>query len=304
MKLYYSDHFPLPLPDGHRFPMSKYTLLRERILNTDLSQKCALLTPLAATDQQLTLVHSRDYVQRVVTGGLSELEIKRIGFPWSLKMVERSRRSTGASICAAKAALEEGISGNLAGGTHHAFADSGQGYCVFNDVCVAAKTIQAENGIGKVLFVDCDVHQGNGTSSIARNDESLFAFSMHCDKNYPFKKTVGDLDVELSVGAGDPIYLHQLEISLCQIFERFVPDLVFYLAGADPFEGDRLGKLNLTKEGLLQRDKTVFQFFSERSIPVAFCMAGGYAPDVKDIVDIHFATVSCAADSWRFWSTP
>ena len=299
MKLFYSDHFPLPLPDGHRFPMSKYTLLRERILASDIAPHCFLQTPDAASDTQLSLVHQKEYVDRVIHGKLTDLEIKRIGFPWSDKMVERSRRSTGASICAAKAAITDGVSGNLAGGTHHAFSDSGQGYCVFNDVCVAAKTMQYEGAVENVLIVDCDVHQGNGSSAIAHSDPSLFSFSMHCDKNYPFKKTDGDLDIALPVGADDEMYLLELQHGLNGILERFTPNLVFYLAGADPFVDDRLGKLNLTKEGLAKRDRLVFDFFVRQRIPIAFCMAGGYAPDVADIVDIHFNTVQVALEAFQ-----
>ena len=277
--------------------MAKYRLLRERIADSDLNVE--LLIPPAATDDQLLLVHSPEYLHKIKTGQLSALEQRRIGFPWSQKMVERSRRSTGATIAAGFAAAERGIAFNLAGGTHHAFADSGQGYCVFNDTCVAAKTLQAAGVIKTALIVDCDVHQGNGTSAITKRDPSLYAFSMHCSKNFPFQKTEGDLDVALPPGTDDSTYLQHLKQSLDQIGTRFKPDLVFYLAGADPFEEDRLGLLGLTQQGLLERDKIVFDYFRDRSIPVATCMAGGYADDINKIVELHFATVQAAEARFR-----
>ena len=293
MKLFYSDTFELPLPDTHRFPMAKYRLLRERIASSTLDVE--LLIPPAATDDQLLLVHSREYLDKVKSGRLSALEQRRIGFPWSEKMVERSRRSTGATIAAGFAAAEHGMAFNLAGGTHHAFADSGQGYCVFNDTCVAARVLQAAGVIAKALIVDCDVHQGNGTSAITKDDESLYSFSMHCSKNFPFQKTEGDLDVALPPGTGDAAYMHHLSQSLEQIEKHITPDIVFYLAGADPFEDDRLGQLSLSQQGLLERDKYIFDYFRNRSIPIATCMAGGYADDIDKIVDLHFATVKAAA---------
>ena len=273
--------------------MTKYRLLRERIAASALDVE--LLIPPAATDDQLLLAHTREYLDKIKTGVLSPLEQRRIGFPWSEKMVERSRRSTGATIAAGFAAAEFGMAFNLAGGTHHAFADSGQGYCVFNDTCVAAKVLQSTGVISTALIVDCDVHQGNGTSAIATNDASLYSFSMHCSKNFPFQKTDGDLDVALPPGTQDTDYLRLLAESLDQIGVSFKPDIVFYLAGADPFKEDRSGQLSLSQQGLITRDKIVFDYFRDRSIPVATCMAGGYADDVDKIVDLHFATVEAAA---------
>lgn len=299
MQLFYSDTFELPLPDGHRFPMCKYTRLRERIIASELSKYCELVLPPAATDDQLQLVHSPSYVESIKSGSLSALEMRRIGFPWSAKMVERSRRSTGATIAAAHEAIATGLSANLAGGTHHAFADNGQGYCVFNDACVAAKVIQREGLANNVLVVDCDVHQGNGTAAIAKNDPSLFAFSIHCDKNYPFQKTAGDLDIDLPPQTGDHVYLDQLMAGLAAATNRFDADFVFYLAGADPFQGDRLGKFSLTKSGLRRRDQLVIEFFRNQGLPIALSMAGGYAPNLDDIVDIHFATIEVAIENFR-----
>lgn len=255
---------------------------------------CELKLPPAASDVQLLSVHSRDYVEKIIHGKLSPLEERRIGFPWSPEMVERSRRSTGATIAAGRSALRDSVACNLAGGTHHAFSDNGQGYCVFNDVCVAIKSLQGEGLIQSAIVIDCDVHQGNGTASIAAHDESIFAMSIHCEKNYPFQKTNGDLDVALPPGTNDDAYLAALATHASPLFNKINPDIVFYLAGADPFQGDRLGLLSLTKQGLKQRDEFVISSCRSRQIPLAICMAGGYAPDVEDIVDIHFSTVANA----------
>ncbi len=293
MKVFYSDTFELPLPENHRFPMAKYRLLRERIAELQLVD-LQLLIPDPATDAQLALVHHAEYLQRATEGELTELEIRRIGFPWSPQMVERSRRSVGASIAAGRAALDEGVGVNLAGGTHHAFPDAGQGYCVFNDAAVAARQLQREGRAQQVLFIDLDVHQGNGTAAIARSDPTLFSFSMHCEKNFPFRKESGDLDIPLPAGAGDDRFLETLEQTLQRMPRTFQPDLVFYLAGADPYAGDRLGQLALSKTGLRQRDGLVFDYCRSESLPCAVAMSGGYAPQIDDIVDIHFATVMAA----------
>ncbi len=294
MKLFYSDVFELPLPGGHRFPMSKYTLLRERIANELVDHGAELLLPPAATDQQILLAHTQVYLDRVKFGGLSHLEQRRIGFPWSLKMVERSRRSTGATIAAAKAALADGVAFNLAGGTHHAFADRGQGFCVFNDACVAARVLQQDGLIERAMVIDCDVHQGNGTAAIAADDDSIFTLSVQCESNFPFKKTDGNIDINLPPGTDDDPYLAATSEGIEMAFGAFNPDVIFYLAGADPFEGDRLGQLKVSKEGLRRRDARVFEYCKSQNVPVAVSMAGGYANNVTDIVDIHFSTVVTA----------
>lgn len=277
--------------------MAKYRLLRERIIGSALQVE--LLIPPAATDQQLLKVHTVEYLNNVKTGELSDLQQRRIGFPWSEKMVERSRRSTGATIATALAATDDGLAFNLAGGTHHAFADSGQGYCVFNDTCVAARVLQDADVIKQALVVDCDVHQGNGTSAIVARDPTIFSFSIHCNKNYPFQKTNGDLDIALPPNTEDRFYLSELRGALDEIAKVFTPDLVFFLAGADPFIEDRLGLLSLSESGLLERDEMVLGHFRDRSIPVATCMAGGYAEDVDRVVDLHFATVAAAETRFR-----
>ena len=294
MKIYYSDTFELPLPENHRFPMAKYRLLRERIQASTEFKRCELLLPPEASDEQLALVHLPEYVNRVTHGRLTDLEIKRIGFPWSPKMVIRSRRSVGASIAACQSALHDGAGVNLAGGTHHAFPDAGQGFCVFNDTVVAARVAQRAGWIQRAMFVDCDVHQGNGTSAVAKQDPTLFSFSIHCETNYPFRKTAGDSDIALPKGTDDATYLRHLDHGFNQALDRFQPDVIFYLAGADPYHGDRLGQFNLTKQGLQARDQFVFDTCRQHGLPVAISMAGGYAPNIADIVDIHFQTVDLA----------
>jgi len=296
MKLFYSDIFELPLPTGHRFPMSKYTLLRERIAAELLGNGASLEVAPAANDRQILLVHTREYLDRVKYGGLSQLEQRRIGFPWSLKMVERSRRSTGATIAAAQAALTDGVAFNLAGGTHHAFADRGQGFCVFNDVCVAAKVLQQQGVATRALVIDCDVHQGNGTAAIAADDPNIFTFSMQCGSNFPFRKTNGDLDINLPAGTEDEEYLAAMSEGIAEAFRRFDPEIVFYLAGADPYVGDRLGQLAVSRRGLKERDRLLLSTCWDAKLPVAVSMAGGYADDVDEIVDIHFRTVQAALE--------
>ncbi len=276
--------------------MAKYRLLRQRLLTGDWAASCELLEPEAATDGQLCLAHSEDYVQRVVSGRLTDREVRRIGFPWSPAMVERSRRSVGATIAAGWVALVEGFGVNLAGGTHHANHDSGEGFCVFNDVAVAARTLQHEGRVQRALVIDTDVHQGNGTASIFADDPSVFTFSIHGAKNFPLRKHPGDLDIALPDGSDDAFYLEALDAALDRIFDLGTFDVVFYLAGADPFEGDRLGRMQLTKHGLQQRDRSVLERCRRAGWPVAIAMAGGYARQIEDIVDIHTATIRIAMD--------
>ncbi len=295
MQLFYSDHFELPLPPGHRFPMDKYRRLRQRIASSDLHCNDPLLVPPAATDDQLALAHDIHYIKRVQGGTLSQAEVRRIGFPWSLQMVERSRRSSGATIAAARAAIRDGFAANLAGGTHHAMADCGEGYCVFNDSAVAIRTLQHDGTIGRACVIDLDVHQGNGTASILSRDASAFTFSMHGAKNFPLRKFPSDLDIELPDGTCDAAYLAALARGLDQVFSSGPFDLAIYLAGADPYEGDRLGRLSLTMQGLIERDAMVLDRCHAMKVPVAITMAGGYAPDIDSIVSIHAATIAAAS---------
>jgi acetoin utilization deacetylase AcuC-like enzyme len=300
VKAFYSDHFVLPLPEGHKFPMAKYSRLRERILAEGIVAAGDLHEAPAASLDELRLVHDAAYVDAVASGTVPHDIQRRIGFPWSPQMVERSRRSVGATIAAARVALDDGVSANLAGGTHHAFADRGEGFCVFNDVAVGARVLQREGHARRIAIVDLDVHQGNGTAAIFNGDDSVFTFSMHGDKNFPFKKEVSDIDVGLADGTSDDQYLALLRKHLDDVLNRHQPDFVFYLAGADPYEGDRLGRLKLTIEGLRSRDEIVLGRCSKAGLPVAISMSGGYANDVDAIVTIHTNTIRTAAQhTWH-----
>jgi acetoin utilization deacetylase AcuC-like enzyme len=296
LKIFYTDSFPIVLPKDHRFPITKYDLLRKRITDSNLFKPQDLYISRAATTAEITRVHDPDYLRRVQNGELTAREVRRIGLPWSPELVERARRSAGATVEACSAALAEGVAVHLGGGTHHAFSDQGQGYCVFNDSAIAARSLQAETHIRRVLLIDCDVHQGNGTAAILQNDPSIFTFSIHGKKNFPYHKEKSDLDIALDDGAGDPIYLAALRKGVMESLKRANAELVIYLAGADPYTHDRFGRLALSKEGLAERDRLVFQYCHEARLPVAVTMAGGYAPNIEDTVDIHFQTVQIAAE--------
>ena len=292
MKLFYSDTFVLPLPEGHRFPIAKYAMLRERVSAEGLGE---LIVPEAADDRDILRAHTADYLHRIHIGAMSDREMRQIGFPWSPQLVERSRRSVGATIAACRTALSgDGISASLAGGTHHAFADHGEGYCVFNDSVIAARVMQAEGRVRRVVIIDCDVNQGNGIAAILAGDETIFSFSIHGAKNYPFHKERSNLDIALEDGTGDAAYLAALERGLDQAIEQSCADLAIYLAGADPYEDDRLGRLKVTKMGLLERDRMVLEACRSAGIPVAITMAGGYARNIADTVDIHASTLRLA----------
>ncbi len=296
MKVFYSDHFVLPLPEGHRFPMSKYSMLRERVTHDGICGPGELRTPHAVTDGEILRAHDPQYLKRVVAGNLTDKEVRRIGFPWSKKMVERSRRASGGTVGACLAALEEGFAANLAGGTHHAFSDRGEGYCVFNDSAIAARAVQAAGLVERVVVIDTDVHQGNGTAEILCADPTVFTFSIHGAKNFPFHKEESDLDAPLPDGTGDTEFLATLERDLVAALDAADAGLAIYLAGADPFEGDRLGRLSITKQGLAERDSLVLETCRDRGIPVAITMAGGYAYRVEDTVDVHFQSIRRASD--------
>ncbi|BDT79567.1 histone deacetylase family protein [Polynucleobacter yangtzensis] len=297
MKAFYTDHFVLPLPAGHRFPMEKYSRLRDLVGS---QAGIELVEAPSATDTQILYAHDPSYLIKVIEGTLSAQEQREIGFPWSTQMVERSRRSAGATVAAAKTALQEGIAANLAGGTHHAYRDTGSGFCVFNDSAIAARTLQKEiNPSLKVAVIDLDVHQGNGTATILQNDDSVFTLSIHGENNFPFKKERSDLDVGLADGCNDEIYLHSLSTALDQLDSRFKADCLIFLAGADPHEGDRLGRLNISKDGMRLRDEMVFQYALDRQLPIAFSMAGGYGKEIESTVDIHFQTIKTALQFQR-----
>lgn len=309
MRAFHSDQFVLPLPAGHTFPMAKYRLLREAVQRT--VPEIRIQEALPATDGELALAHDPAWIGAVVDGSTTPAQQREIGFPWTPQMVERSRRSVGASIAAARCALleGEGVAANLAGGTHHAYAHKGSGYCVFNDVAVAARLMQAEwhrqrRSLLRVLVIDLDVHQGNGTASIFQGDDSVFTLSMHGAKNFPFRKETSDLDVELPDGCTDEAYLAALDDALQEVGRRMVgspPGLAFYLAGADPHENDRLGRLKISTQGLAERDRRVLGWLHERRVPVALSMAGGYGRDLDVTVQIQARTLELACAAWQRW---
>ncbi len=309
VRAFHSDHFVLPLPPGHSFPMSKYRLLREA---AEASLPGIRVTEAeAASDGQLALAHEPAWIASVAGGTITAAQQREIGFPWSERMVERSRRSVGATIAAARTALfdREGVAANLAGGTHHAYAHKGSGYCVFNDVAVAARLMQAEwhrhhRALLRVIVIDLDVHQGNGTAAIFGDDPTVFTLSLHGAKNFPFRKEASDLDVELPDGCADADYLAALDTALAQAWAHHAdgpPGLAFYLAGADPHENDRLGRLKLTTAGLAERDRRVLAALRQRRIPVALSMAGGYGRDLDTTVAIQRRTLEEGYASWKAW---
>ena len=304
MKVFASDTYTVRLPEGHRFPMQKYELLRRAVQAAGLVPDGELRPAPPATDEEILRAHDRDYLERLVAGQLTVKEIRRIGLPWSPELVTRARHAVGGTIAACRAALEDGLAVNLAGGTHHAFRDHGQGYCLLNDVVIAARAMMAEGRARQVLVVDCDVHQGNGTAALARGDDSILTFSIHSESNFPLFKEKSDLDVALPDGTGDEAYLAALDAGLAEILARAEGELAVYLAGADPFEEDRLGKLALTMEGLARRDRLVLERCREAGLAAAVVMGGGYSPRVDDVVAIHLQTVRVAAEMAPAWPVP
>ncbi|HNU09733.1 MAG TPA: histone deacetylase [Rubrivivax sp.] len=310
MRAYHADQFVLPLPPGHPFPMGKYRLLREAV--HEHLPLLRILQAEPASDEELALAHEPEWIDAVAQGRTTAAQQREIGFPWSSAMVERARRSVGATIAAARAALfdDEGVAANLAGGTHHAFAHKGSGYCVFNDVAVAARLMQIEahrrrQPLLRVWVIDLDVHQGNGTAAIFRDDESVFTLSLHGQKNFPFRKEASDLDVELPDDCDDERYLEALQAALDAAWARQAsapPGLAFYLAGADPHVDDRLGRLALSEQGLAARDRLVFERLRRLGIPVAVSMAGGYNRDPQVTVRIHRRTLELADAAATAWA--
>jgi len=304
MQVFYSDTFVLPLPAGHRFPMPKYRLLRDRVAAECPGMR--LQEAPAASDGELALAHTPGYIEAVSDGRLTPGQQREIGFPWSPAMAERARRSVGASIAAARAALSDGVAAQLAGGTHHAHADRGSGFCVFNDLAVAARLMQAEahrrtRRLLRVAVIDLDVHQGDGTAAIFADDPSVFTLSLHGANNFPARKQVSDLDVELPDGCTDEPYLAALDRALQTLWAHHAaapPGLVFFVAGADPHEGDRLGRLKLSARGLAERDRRVLEACADRGIPVALSMAGGYGHDIHATVALQLHTLVQAHAVW------
>ena len=294
MKVCYSDRYLIPLIPTHPFPMQKYRLVRDRLLEENSITHWHLIEPDLAADEDILLIHTDDYWFRCKSGNLTPAEIRRIGFPWTPRLVYRSQASVQGTLIAAKNALRDGIASNLAGGTHHAFPDHGEGYCVLNDIAIAARVLQREGLAQKIAVVDCDVHQGNGTAAIFQNDESVFTFSMHGEKNFPLRKEKSTVDVNLPEGIGDEEYLNLLQSHLPKMLAEFKPDFIFYQAGVDPHERDRLGKLKLTLDGLKLRDEFVIGNCRERNIPVVTTMGGGYGKNILDTVEAHCNTIRVA----------
>jgi acetoin utilization deacetylase AcuC-like enzyme len=290
-----SAKYTFPLPSGHRFPIAKYALLRERVLSEGIVSLEHLHDPARISRDDLLLVHTVDYVDRFTRGQLTRDEERRLGFPWSEALVERSYRAAGGTLEAARCAISSGVAMNLAGGTHHAFPSHGEGFCVFNDVAVAIRALQRDGRIERAAVVDLDVHQGNGTHAIFARDSSVFTFSMHGARNYPFHKVAGCLDVELPDGTTDDVYLSLLANALPKALSAANADLVMYLAGADPLMHDRLGRLGLTFDGLARRDMIVLEQCTEIGIPVVVTIAGGYSDPIDHSVAAHVATARIAS---------
>jgi acetoin utilization deacetylase AcuC-like enzyme len=290
-----SSRYVFPLPEGHRFPVAKYAMLREAVVAQGIVPADRVLDPPRVSDEALLLVHTPEYVRRFREGALDPAELRRLGFPWSPGLVERSYRAVGGTVAATRHALEHGLAMNLAGGTHHAFPDHGEGFCVFNDVAVAIHLLRRDGLVRRAAVVDLDVHQGNGTHAIFAGDADVYTFSMHGGKNYPFNKVAGTLDLELPDGTGDDAYLELLRSALPRVLAASSPDLVVYIAGADPHEGDQLGRLALTMDGLARRDAFVLDSCREVGIPVAITIGGGYGRRIDDTVAVHAQTARIAA---------
>ena len=294
MRICYSDRYMVPLAPTHPFPMPKYRLVRDRLLAEGSITYWHLIEPLLASDEDILLVHSAQYWLRCARGELTAAEVRRIGFPWSEGLVRRSRASVQGTIIAARNALRDGIACNLAGGTHHAFPDHGEGYCVLNDIAIATRVLQRDGLARRIAILDCDVHQGNGTAAIFAADQDVFTFSIHGDKNFPLRKEQSKLDIALPNGTGDEAYLQILAEHVPAILREFQPDFVFYQAGVDPYERDRLGKLKLTLAGLRARDEYVLAQCKQAGVPVATTMGGGYAKEITETVEAHANTVRAA----------
>lgn len=289
-RLFYSPNYYADIGDDHVFPIKKFELAKDILLTEGTLLAEEIVEPARADIDDLLLVHTADYVTRLAEGRLTPKELRKLGLPWSEALVRRSFHAISGTINAARQAIANGVSSNLAGGTHHAFPDRGEGFCVLNDVAVSIRVLQREQLADKFLIIDLDVHQGNGTAFIFRNSPEVFTFSMHGAKNYPLFKEASMLDIELADGTEDEEYLQTLDYALSHL-RMHGADIIFYLAGADPFENDRLGRLKLTKAGLRRRDETVLQFARDQSIPIVTTMSGGYAQDISDTVDIHCNTI-------------
>ena len=290
MQVFYTPRYYADIGEGHVFPIRKFEFVRDRLLAEGTLLPDELVEPSPATLEEVLLVHTKDYVSRLCDGTLTMKELRRLGLPWSESLVRRSFYATGGTIAASHVALAQGYSSNLAGGTHHSFADHGEGFCVLNDVAIAIHALRERKLVQRAAIVDCDVHQGNGTATIFAGDENTFTFSMHGTNNYPLFKAQSTLDVELADGTSDEEYLTTLARHLPTVF-AWDPAIVFYLAGADPYSGDKLGRLGVSIEGLRERDARVLRECYEREIPVVTVMSGGYGKDINDTIEIHCNTI-------------
>ncbi len=287
MKGVYHPSYQIALPAGHPFPMSKYSLLKEQLLAEGTLSECDILQPVPLDSSTLALVHTLEYLEKLSSAGLSAAEQRRLGLPWSDALWQRSLLSSAGTLLAAREALISGIAGNLAGGTHHAFADHGEGFCVLNDVAIAIRRLQAERAIRRAAVIDLDVHQGNGTAAIFEADDEVFTFSMHGERNYPLAKMRSNRDVPLQDGVGDAEYLVVLRGHLPAVLDAAKADMVFYLAGVDVAAGDRYGKLTLTEEGIRQRERAVIEAVRSRGLPLVIVLAGGYAATRGRTAELH-----------------
>lgn len=301
MRVFYSDHYTIDLPEGHRFPMRKYRMLRHALVEQAIISESQLIAPSLATREDVLLAHTQRYVDGVLSGTLDRLEQRRIGFPWSEGLVERSLATVGGCLASARAALQDGLSGNLAGGTHHAMRDAGEGFCVFNDIAVSYLRLLTEGAVVRAAIVDLDVHQGNGNSDILGGRSDVYILSVHGAKNYPFRKIPSTVDVDLPDGTRDEEFLAVVERELAPILD-FGPDIVFYQCGVDPLESDALGRLSLSYEGLQRRDELVMETFRRRGIPVMLALGGGYAQPIEDTIVAQCNLYRVAMDMYRRYS--
>lgn len=297
MRVFTADTERIELPPGHRFPAHKYGLLRRRIVESGVLAEEELIAAPPVSRADLLRAHSAEYVDAIFSGSIDERRMRRIGLPWSAALVARARVSVGAQLCAARAALDDGVAGSLSGGTHHARADEGAGYCVFNDLAVTALALLDERRVARVAIVDLDVHQGDGTAAILGGDRRAYLLSVHGAKNFPFRKVAGTVDVELADGTEDAEYLRAVDAELPGVF-AFAPELVFFQAGVDPLRSDTLGRLALTHEGLMARDRAVLSACRARGVPVVLSLGGGYARPIEDSVEAHVNTYRVAKLTW------
>ncbi len=296
LKIAFSSIYTHSLPENHRFPMLKYELLPQQLLHEGIVTQVHFFEPRNVSVQEIVTVHQLNYWRKLASLTLSPAEIRAIGFPLSTALIDREIKIAGGTIQCAEYALTNGIAMNIAGGTHHAFSDRGEGFCLLNDQAIAAHYLLSKKHVQQVLIVDLDVHQGNGTAKIFSNNPRVYTFSMHGDKNYPIRKEQSDLDVDLSDGSDDEVYLKLLQMNLFAIFSKIKPDFIFYQAGVDVLETDHLGRLSLSKEGCKERDKMVLSAAREHGIPIVVCMGGGYSPNIRDIIDAHTNTFKLAQE--------